>query len=177
LTAGRARAKAEAHEGKRMTDPTDRASRIPWPPILYVAGLGLPWLLSALLPLPAMVPDGIVGDIAVATGWALMAWGVALGWFAIRSFMGAGTAIHPTHPADRLVTFGLYNSTRNPMYLGAMIAFAGLALATGNAWRFIALPPLVIGLTRLAILPEEAYLARRFGQEYADWKARVPRWF
>jgi protein-S-isoprenylcysteine O-methyltransferase Ste14 len=155
----------------------DRPNTIPWPPVLYLLALALPWPLQSFLPMPDMRLPGIAGDVVVALGWALMAWGLALGWFAIRSFMGAGTAIHPTHPADRLVTFGLYNTSRNPMYLGVMIAFAGLALSTGNGWRFLALPLLWLGLVRLAILPEEAYLSRRFGGDYNAYAARVRRWF
>jgi protein-S-isoprenylcysteine O-methyltransferase Ste14 len=159
-----------------MSEDTDRPNRIPWPPVLYAAGLAAPLALQLLFPLPIVLETGLAADIQTALGWALSCWGLALGYLAIRSFMGAGTAIHPTHPADRLVTFGLYNTTRNPMYLGAMIAFAGLALATGNIWRMVALPFLFYGLSILAILPEEAYLRRRFGAEFDAYAARVRRW-
>jgi protein-S-isoprenylcysteine O-methyltransferase Ste14 len=160
-----------------MSDAVDRPNRIPWPPVLYAAGLAAPWLLQKAVPLPVVLEDSIAADLQTALGLALLCWGVSLGYFAIRSFMGAGTAIHPTHPADRLVTFGLYNTTRNPMYLGAMIAFLGLALLTGNVWRFVALPMLFYGLSLLAILPEEAYLRRRFGAEFDLYASKVRRWF
>lgn len=157
--------------------PAERPNRIPWPPLLYGAGLIVPWLLSLLVSLPdASLPepfDALQGGL----GWGLVAGGVALAWFAIKSFMGVETAVDPTKPATRLVTFGIYNQSRNPMYLGALVAFLGLAVATGNPWRFVALPLLWYGLMRLAIHREEAHLEARFGADWRSYASRVPRWW
>ncbi|MGL5137445.1 MAG: methyltransferase family protein, partial [Beijerinckiaceae bacterium] len=158
-------------------DPLDRPNSIPWPPILYAAGLALPWLLDSLIPLPALALPEPFDAIQAGVGWGVVAAGVAIAWFAIRSFMGADTAIHPTHAARRLVTFGIYNRTRNPMYLGAMVAFLGIAIATGNIWRVMALPVLFMGLQNLAIIREEAHLAARFGAEWTEYAGRVRRWW
>jgi protein-S-isoprenylcysteine O-methyltransferase Ste14 len=154
------------HEG------IDRPNRLPWPPILYAIGLVLPWALQEVIELPLLD----AGDLGVAAGWALIGWGLVIGYLAIRSFAAIGTPVDPTSPAHKLATFGPYSQTRNPMYLGVLIAFAGLALSTGNLWRLAALPLLWFGLTRLAIEREEAHLARRFGPEWVAYAARVPRW-
>lgn len=154
-------------------DTRERPNRIPWPPILYALGLVLPWALQEVIELPMFD----AGDIGVAAGWALIAWGLVIGYLAIRSFSAIGTPVDPTSPAHKLATFGPYGQSRNPMYLGVLIAFAGLALSTGNLWRLVALPLLWFGLTKLAIEREEAHLATRFGQEWLSYKARVPRWF
>jgi protein-S-isoprenylcysteine O-methyltransferase Ste14 len=155
----------------------DRANSIPWPPIIYVLALAGPWLAGSAMPLPVIALDRPFDDVMVAIGWALIAWGLALGYFAIRSFAGFGTAVSPTSPADRLVTFGLYARTRNPMYLGAVIALAGIGLSTGDPWRLIAVPLAAVALHRLAILPEEAYLDRRFGDTYRRYLETSRRWF
>jgi protein-S-isoprenylcysteine O-methyltransferase Ste14 len=156
---------------------TSAPNTIPWPPILYVVGLIAPWLLQRFIPLPSAVFDDPFDAIQSGAGYGIVAAGVAVASFAIRSFMGADTAIHPTHPARRLVTFGIYNQTRNPMYLGAMLAFLGLAIATGNLWRFAALPMLFIGLRELAIVREEAHLAAKFGADWTEYAGRVRRWW
>jgi protein-S-isoprenylcysteine O-methyltransferase Ste14 len=160
---------------------TDRANTLPWPPILYAIALLLPWLLETVvsLPLPCAGADldRIAGDVAVGLGWALIATGIVVAYLAIRSFSAVDTPVNPAGRAERLVTFGLYNRTRNPMYLAAMIAFFGLALATGNVWRWMILVPLFMALHHLAVLREERHLAARFGAEWLAYKGRTPRWW
>jgi protein-S-isoprenylcysteine O-methyltransferase Ste14 len=157
--------------------PADRPNTIHWPPIAYAAALVLPWLFQWLLPLPIIVPGRIWDDVMAGVGYALVATGITVGWLALKSFAAMGTPFDPTARAEALVTFGLYNRTRNPMYLAAVIAFVGLALATGSIWRFLALPPLIWVLHNLAILREEAHLDARFGDAWQDYAARVPRWW
>jgi protein-S-isoprenylcysteine O-methyltransferase Ste14 len=160
-----------------LLDFNQQANTIHWPPLLYGAAFVLPWVLSWLLPLPLLVFSRPLEDILVSLGWALMATGGVVGYLALRSFAGAETPFSPTARAEKLVTFGLYNNTRNPMYLGAMIAFFGLALSTGNIWRFTMLPPLFVGLQQLAIIREEAHLQARFGPAWTEYAGKVRRWW
>jgi protein-S-isoprenylcysteine O-methyltransferase Ste14 len=160
-----------------MPDVTDRPNTIHWPPILYVVGLAVPWLLQTILPLPIIEPGRIWDDLMVSIGCALVATGLTIGWLALKSFTAFGTPFSPTARAEKLVTFGLYNRTRNPMYLGVLMAFLGLALATGSLWRFAMLPVLFSGLQMLAIEREEAHLAARFGEAWRDYAGRVRRWW
>jgi protein-S-isoprenylcysteine O-methyltransferase Ste14 len=160
-----------------MNPYADRPNTIHWPPILYGLAFLLPWLLDWLIPLPAITLGHIAEDVMIAIGWALIATGITVGYLALRSFAGAGTPFDPTARAEKLVTFGLYNRTRNPMYLAAMVAFFGLALSTGDVWRFAVLVPLFLGLQRLAILREEAHLEARFGESWRDYAEKVSRWW
>jgi protein-S-isoprenylcysteine O-methyltransferase Ste14 len=160
-----------------MSSPADRPNTIHWPPIGYASALIAPWLLQSLLPLPIIAPGRIWDDLMAGVGWALVATGLTIGYLALKSFAAVGTPFDPTARAERLVTFGLYNRTRNPMYVAAMIAFAGLALATGNIWRIAALVPLAWLLHVKAILPEEAHLEARFGDEWREYAARSRRWW
>lgn len=52
----------------------------------------------------------------------------------------------------------------------------GFALLLSNLWILLLTPPGTWVLHRFAILPEEAYLERRFGEAYLAYKARVRRW-
>jgi protein-S-isoprenylcysteine O-methyltransferase Ste14 len=160
-----------------MPDPAERPNTIYWPPLAYLTALILPSILLRLVPLPIVELDGYAEDAMVGVGLALFATGFTIDILALRSFKGAGTPFDPTARAEKLVTFGLYNRSRNPMYLGAMIGFLGLAIASGNVWRYIALPPLFWVLHNLAILREEAHLEARFGDAWREYAARTKRWW
>jgi protein-S-isoprenylcysteine O-methyltransferase Ste14 len=154
-----------------MTDgtPNDRPNVIHWPPILYVMTLLGAFLLQKMLPIVSPV-------IMPLPGWTLVFAGVAIGVVALLGFHRAGTSFDPTASADALATGGIYHFTRNPMYLGAVVAFVGLGLAIGWIWLIILSVPMALALVKLAVEREEAYLERRFGQDFLAYKARVRRW-
>lgn len=152
--------------------PQDRPSSVPWPPIIYAAALVACWSLEALIALPRLPESLIVRWI----GAVLFLAGLGLGLKGFADLRAAGTTMHPSGAASALVTEGIYARTRNPLYLAALIAFAGLGLALRSTWLLIAAPCVAVALTRLAIEPEEAYLARRFGAAYLNYTSRVRRW-
>jgi protein-S-isoprenylcysteine O-methyltransferase Ste14 len=150
----------------------DRPSPLPWPPIIYAAALIACWILEASITLPRLPESLIVRWIGAVVFLA----GLGLGLKGFADLRAAGTTMHPTDTASALVTDGIYARTRNPLYLAALIAFVGLGLALRSTWLLIAVPGVAIALTRLAIEPEEAYLARRFGAAYLNYTSRVRRW-
>jgi protein-S-isoprenylcysteine O-methyltransferase Ste14 len=81
--------------------------------------------------------------------------------------------IMPTHS---LQTNGIYNITRNPMYLGLAIVYLGISCLIGNWWNIILFPFLLLIIQQYMINREEKYLERRFGQVYLDYKLKVRRW-
>ncbi len=85
--------------------------------------------------------------------------------------------MHAHKSADRLVTEGPFRFRRNPIYMGEVLVFLGLAELTHNIWFAIIAPLFAIAIQRLAILPEERHLEERFGQAYLDYKERTRRWF
>jgi protein-S-isoprenylcysteine O-methyltransferase Ste14 len=62
------------------------------------------------------------------------------------------------------------------MYLQMILICLGVAVILGNVWILIMMPCGVWVLQRFAILPEEAYLERKFGMQYLAYKHRVRRW-
>ena len=56
------------------------------------------------------------------------------------------------------------------------LLYAGIGLAARSLWVLILALPLVIVLRYGVVAREEAYLERRFGDAYRDYKARVRRW-
>jgi protein-S-isoprenylcysteine O-methyltransferase Ste14 len=142
-----------------------------FPPLIYVAGYLLGVVLefaisTADLPSPLAIAIGIVG---------IVVW-VALDPAAMRKFRQAGTEVPPTRPTTALVRAGPYRFSRNPMYLGMLILYAALALAFGVLWAMALLPVVFLVLDRLVVPREEAYLERKFGDDYLTYRAQVRRW-
>ena len=79
-----------------------------------------------------------------------------------------------SNPPLRLVTTGPYAWTRNPMYLGHLIFFAGLALLlSGPAWLVFAAHALWFDRR---VREDEDGLLVLFGEPYRDYQRRVKRW-
>ncbi len=158
-----------------MTDRAPMSSpgvRFP-PPVLFVAGFALGWLLERLLramplPLDAVLLEWL-GTALSSLGLALMAW-------AMLTFRSARTAIVPMHGASALVARGPYTFTRNPMYVGLTLLYLGGSALIDSAWPLLALPIVLALLVRLVIRREEAYLSQAFGADYLAYCARVRRW-
>ena len=74
------------------------------------------------------------------------------------------------------VEAGPYRFSRNPIYLGLLVAAVGLALRWGDLWGWMAVAASHLMLDRLVVAKEEAYLAARFGPAYEAYRARVRRW-
>ena len=56
------------------------------------------------------------------------------------------------------------------------IGYLGAAVWTGRLGAILLLPVAIVVLQKMVIAREEAYLQRRFGDEYAAYRARVRRW-
>ena len=153
---------------------TTAPAKLPWPPILLVCGVILGFVLERVYKLhwPGLNdrPAKMVGYGLGLAGVGLMGWGIA-------TLARHKTNVMPHRAADRLVTDGPFRFRRNPIYMGEVLIFLGLAQATLNIWLAIMAPIFAIAILRLAILPEERHLEARFGQEYLDYKERTRRWF
>ena len=75
-----------------------------------------------------------------------------------------------------LVTSGIHGWSRNPIYVGMSLVYAGIGIAARSPWIFILALPLAIVMRYVVVAREEAYLALRFGDAYRSYKERVRRW-
>jgi protein-S-isoprenylcysteine O-methyltransferase Ste14 len=95
---------------------------------------------------------------------------------ALRQFFKSKNSIIPIKPASSLQISGIYSVSRNPMYLGLLFQYIGVAFIFGNWWT-IFLIPVLIGLVHYFIIrPEERYLTRAFGDSYSEYRKKVRRW-
>lgn len=157
------------------TPPRHPGVRFP-PPALFVAGFVLAWLLETRVRRVPLAGDGAPPPPVVLVGWLLVALGFGVMLWAMATFARARTAILPHRPASRLVTAGPFGLSRNPMYVGMSLVYAGLALRLNWGWPLVVLPVVWVALYRFVIRREERYLGHAFGAEYAAYQRRVRRW-
>jgi len=141
------------------------------PPLIYAGALAIGLLANRLYPI-AFLPRGL----SRVLGWPLIVGGPVVGSLGLREMKRADTNVDPREPTTAIVTGGPYRFIRNPLYLSMTLIYAGIT-ALANALPAALLLPVVLHIMRRGVIErEERYLARKFGDEYLDYKARVRRW-
>jgi protein-S-isoprenylcysteine O-methyltransferase Ste14 len=132
------------------------------------------WLPVPFLFIPLVVHgtsdamSWIVGFVLIALGEAIRLAGVA----------AAGTVTRRrSRTVQRLVTYGIFAWTRNPLYVGNFLIWMGFTVISGVLWFLpIAIVLFAVEYT-LIVRYEEGVLETIFGSEYLAYKARTSRWF
>jgi protein-S-isoprenylcysteine O-methyltransferase Ste14 len=96
--------------------------------------------------------------------------------YAAGLFTKAGTTVKPFQPSTALVTSGPYRFTRNPMYLGMVIALIGVGLMLGSLTPFLVIAAFALLIDRRFIRVEEEMLRGAFGSAYTEFTSSVRRW-
>jgi protein-S-isoprenylcysteine O-methyltransferase Ste14 len=155
--------------GQQASD-TAVAGVILRPPFIFLASLLLGLALDRLI-FPIPMPQ---------VGWtiasSLILIGIALAGAGIRNFSRAATPVPTNEPTRALVTTGIHRWTRNPIYLGMFLIYAGIGIGVRSPSILLLTLPLSLTIRYGVVGREEAYLERRFGDAYRDYKARVRRW-
>lgn len=141
------------------------------PPLLALIHILMAFVLARLIPLPWVAPP-----LLQTIGFLLVILGFLLGIGAMIAFRRARTTINSHGSVARLVTFGLYRFTRNPIYLGFLLMLIGIPLSSGSYWGILLTPLMIFMFNRFVILPEEKYLIQKFGEEYSIYQSKVRRW-
>lgn len=150
----------------------DTAGVIAIPPLIYLGFLAVGLLADFVWPV-ALLPETVqypVGGVLIAVGFV----GVAV---ARRQFSRAETSVLVTRSTTAIVTDGFYGRTRNPIYLGMALIYAGIAIAADSIWALALLVPTLIVVRYGVIGREERYLEAKFGEPYRAYMASVRRWF
>ena len=140
------------------------------PPFVWLGFTGAALLLHRIFPLATTSME--VRWLGVFIGLL----GILIAFLAVWRFFAARTTLHPHGSVSALLTGGPYRFSRNPIYIGYVLAEVGLPLALGNLWGLTLALPFVLAMNRLVIQPEEHYLRERFPIEYGEYSARVRRW-
>lgn len=142
---------------------------VPLAAILLGVALDQLWPIDAGFAIPRPERYWLGGGIVAAAVLGLGLWSIVL-------FRRAGQDENPWKPTPHIEERGPFRITRNPMYLQMVLVCIGFAVLLMSWWVLALTPVAAWVLQRFAILPEEAYLERRFGERYRAYKRRVRRW-
>jgi len=136
---------------------------------LLVAGVGP--RLDRRLRLP---PLGI-GIVNRILGGVLTVLGFSLGFWSVNTQLtrGRGTPL-PVMPTQELLTEGPFRYCRNPMTLGTILAYLGLAVAVRTVAGTVLVLSLAASLLVYLKRLEEGELAERFGEACLAYKRETP---
>jgi len=150
---------------------TDHSGVVVPPPLIYVAFFLVGMGLQRYVPVHRLptAPGRVLGGVLVLLSLLLTTW-------SFRRFWASGTSVVPVRPTTALVIEGPYRFTRNPMYLGLLLLYAGVACWFWLMWPLLLVPLLIWVIGVSVIGREERYLTRKFGDEYRRYQARVRRW-
>ncbi|HKW62929.1 MAG TPA: isoprenylcysteine carboxylmethyltransferase family protein [Candidatus Acidoferrum sp.] len=142
------------------------------PPLVYLASILLGVAIRYALPLP----NPADGFIMRAAGIAVILAGFWLIIEAWKLFKRTGQDPKPWTPSPELLFGGPYRFTRNPMYVGLTCIQVGLGLALSNLWIALLAAFSLLTVHFIAVLPEEKYLAEKFGHSYTGYVIKVRRY-
>ena len=152
---------------KPAENATDRAAVRGEPTMYIVASL-----------LGAFVIDRFVYSLPFQPrwiGWGFVAIGIVGALICHLQFRRIGESAN-TWTSSAVVKSGPYSFSRNPMYIMDLVLQIGVSMLLGTWWGIVMLVPSWLMLQNWAVLPEEAYLERKLGKEYSDYRDRVRRW-
>ena len=158
-----------------MNDGHDSAAVRVFPPAVPVLTILAGTVLQRVWPL--RVDVGLPPAARYWAGGLIVAGAIlGLGLWSVVLFRRSGQNENPWKPTPEIIEHGPYRITRNPMYLQMLLVCLGVALVLANWWILLLTPLGGWVLQWLAILPEEDYLERKFGDRYRAYRRRVRRW-
>jgi protein-S-isoprenylcysteine O-methyltransferase Ste14 len=144
------------------------------PPVIVtlLMGAGM-WLIAKVTPDLAFRYEAHL----VLAGTTLVC-GIAIVVAGVLEFRRAKTTVNPANPAaaSSIVTSGIYRASRNPMYLGFLVALIAWTVFLSNVVAAIFLAAFVVYMNRFQIAPEERVLRAKFGVAYETYAKSVRRW-
>lgn len=140
------------------------------PPTLFALLATLMIAATFVAPWPGLAwPIRVLGVILLLGGLAMSARHAAL-------FERVGTNIKTFDDPDRLVRDGAFSWTRNPMYLGFVLALLGVAVIVGSLVSLLGPLAFLIAADRWYIPFEERRMMAKFGGDYVRYQREVRRW-
>jgi protein-S-isoprenylcysteine O-methyltransferase Ste14 len=168
---GSAGMKHNSQVKKPVKRGTDTAQVKVFPPVLFVAAIILGFVLNLLLAVK-ILPTGV----QLGAGIPIVLFSVVFAAISFREFFKYGASVEHNKPTEILITTGPFRFTRNPLYFSGVVLVIGMAVLLDSVWTLGLLLPVIIIVKSAAILPEEHYLARKFGEKYLNYKSTVRRW-
>jgi protein-S-isoprenylcysteine O-methyltransferase Ste14 len=141
-----------------------------------LAFLLLPGTVAFLVP-ALLLPSGIRGQSVSLLGLIPVVLGTILLFWCVREFYVAGKGtLAPWAPPQKLIVTGLYRYSRNPMYIAVGLILCGWAVAFRSRTLTVYALVVMFAFHLRVVFGEEPWLAQTYGEQWVQYKARVPRW-
>ena len=142
------------------------------PVVALLFGISM-WLVAQVLPtqtLPSLLKNSLVIIMFVL--------GMFFGVAGLVTFKLAHTTVNPQKPneSSSLVTSGIYQFSRNPMYVGLLMVLMGWGIYLSNMYSLIMTALFVLYINQYQIRPEEKALSNLFPTEFTAYTKKVRRW-
>jgi protein-S-isoprenylcysteine O-methyltransferase Ste14 len=157
-----------------MTLANKDGAKVRFPPPLVFLGAIIAGMIVQRMATPLSLR--VAPGIRVTLGVLILVCGIVLVISARIWFTRTRQSPIPWKPTPELILRGPYRFTRNPMYVGVTLFVIGLGLAVNNLWISLFAAPALMTVHFIAVLPEERYLAEKFGDSYRSFLARVRRY-
>lgn len=141
------------------------------PAIVWLICALIMWGIARLLPFGTLPPLPVVAMVVAGIG-------IGVSFAGVWSFRKARTTVNPLNPsqATRFVSKGVYQLSRNPMYVGLACCLLAWAIWLSYLLTWIGVLLFIAYMTRFQIIPEERILRLKFGKEYENYCLKVRRW-
>jgi protein-S-isoprenylcysteine O-methyltransferase Ste14 len=78
--------------------------------------------------------------------------------------------------AEGLVTDGIFNHCRNPLYAGNILMLLGVGILANSLEYVVIVIPIFLFIYQAIVLAEEKFLREKFGQDFNEYCKKVNRW-
>ncbi len=78
--------------------------------------------------------------------------------------------------AEDLITQGMFNHCRNPLYVGNILMLIGVGILSNSLFYVAVMLPVFIFIYQAIVLAEENFLRKKFGAQYDVYCKKVNRW-
>ncbi len=141
------------------------------PPTYLLVAIILILALNFTFPVATIVqiPLNLIGLIPLMIG-------VALNLIADRDFKRNQTTVKPYEESRTLLTDGVYQYSRHPMYLGFVLILLGITFLLGSISPYIVVIAFTFLMEIVFIKVEEKMLNETFQEEWRQYTSKVRRW-
>jgi protein-S-isoprenylcysteine O-methyltransferase Ste14 len=104
--------------------------------------------------------------------------GFAVALAGVKEFSAHQTTVNPLDPSQSsiLVTSGVFQLTRNPMYLGMLLVLMGWGDLLDNILAYSGALIFFVYISAFQIEPEEKVMKLKFTEDFSEYCRQVRRW-
>jgi len=143
----------------------------PLPPTYIFVSIVFMLLLYFLFPVVKIVrfPWNLLGAVPLFAG-------IFINLVADDVFKKHDTTVKPFETSNVLITDGVFQITRHPMYLGMVFILSGIAVLLGELSPFVVVPIFAYLMDAVFIKAEERMIEGQFPHAWREYKKKVRRW-